>query len=84
LLKLVVSETNPVGCQRGQPLFAVTLFCACVVSANSAAFLRILSTSGSVSALSQSKADVPADLRCEESAEGAGKKTMADICRMLN
>ena len=43
---LAVSEMNPAGCQRGQLLFVATLFCACVVSANSAAFLRVFCTSG--------------------------------------
>ncbi len=56
-------------------------FCARVVSANSGALLRVLSASGFVPALGQSKNRRPRGR--EEPAEGAGEKTTADICRML-
>jgi hypothetical protein len=43
-------------------------FCACVVSANSTGFPRVLSASGFVSALSLSRAGVPADVRNRQKA----------------
>jgi NAD-dependent dihydropyrimidine dehydrogenase PreA subunit len=41
MLRLVVSEMNPAVLPT---LFVAKLFCACVVSANSTAFIRVLST----------------------------------------
>jgi hypothetical protein len=82
MLRLAVSERNPAGCQRGQPLFVTTLFCAGVVSTNFRGVPPRSALQGLfVSALSQSKSGRPRGR--EESAEGAGKKTIADICRML-
>jgi len=81
MLGVVASEINPAGCQRSQPLSVATLFCACVVSANSAAFLRVLSPSGLFQPWVNSKADPPCGR--EEPLESAGKKTIAEVCRML-
>jgi hypothetical protein len=69
MLRLAVSERNPAGCQRGQPLFVATLFCAGVVPKNFRGVPPRSALQGLfVSALSR-----------EESAEGGVKKTIADI-----